>query len=874
MAMGLTGTTAVDSGRSRGHRLPARPVGAASLPSGTSRPRSTRHAPPHAISNPGPTADVDCYTCRRRRVRCDRALPTCRKCTKAGHQCAGYKKGFRWVGGIASRGKMMGKSTFHDEEAMTTEESKEEEKDESSRSSGQVNDERQLTEMVLLDRYPQLHNFPRDGVTVDDTPLTTTAPLVPYGCFNNVPSGEYISGDGVDFVEAALLIPCNASIACEDPAQQLLQDAAEQPTEVAMVGEELDFESLPLVSSAASETPLTSPAEVAASWAYYFSTSSNYEYSRARSGICYRVVPNGTVDGGYGQQYILNVRVPSSPRAEEISIARLIDFYVSTPSAAPTMIAALDDRARYYLSYFDQMSGIFLLFDRHPLNPYREILLSTLYFHEPALLSTLLAVAARYHANVTGYNYSEDGLGRPDLVYYNQALNYLNQDLQDEERMLEDTTLASVLFFLFYETMDSGLDTWRVHLSGARKLVELKMKRMEMQPCKLSHIQAFLLHSIALFDIIGSTLATDRSPSVLAILPSSPPAPSTSSSSSQTAHPPSACTAISPASSTAEALHNIDTDIYPILVQGEMFCFLACPPEILQIILKITILSSHPYLQSLLPQTGSASSTSTYTTELQGDFFRLRAEVLHMISSFSPTPWLVRHQQDLTMRSGATDLYHHVEAYKTAVLIYLYRSLFPPSDNCEEGDVLDISSTSTTTTFEPTIADTGSSVGSSTPSTPDTTNSASCFAPSMSTAVTQACHTATDFLLQRLTIQLFAHLDQIPISSTLYKGTVWPCFIAGTEARTPEQRDKIRMHFDRLWDVLYCWNVRNGIRVLEELWRNGVGEGEEGEDKREGIGIEGEGHGDGGSGKKERRKGKGKGKPDWKAYLKRKGWSG
>ena len=143
------------------------------------------------------------------------------------------------------------------------------------------------------------------------------------------------------------------------------------------------------------------------------------------------------------------------------------------------------------------MCGTFLLFDKCPLNPYRELLLASLHFPEPALLSTLLAVSARYHANMSGYHFAST-MPRPDLIYYNQALNYLNQDLQDPARMLEDTTLASVLFFLFYETIDSGLDTWRVHLSGARKLVEFKIKSTKMHLGKLSHIQAFLLHSIAL----------------------------------------------------------------------------------------------------------------------------------------------------------------------------------------------------------------------------------------------------------------------------------------------------------------------------------------------------------------------------------------
>ncbi|KAL3455302.1 fungal-specific transcription factor domain-containing protein [Aspergillus heterothallicus] len=55
-----------------------------------------------------------CYTCRRRRIICDNGLPTCRKCRDAGKECLGYQKPLVWVkGGVASRGKMMGR-TFGD----------------------------------------------------------------------------------------------------------------------------------------------------------------------------------------------------------------------------------------------------------------------------------------------------------------------------------------------------------------------------------------------------------------------------------------------------------------------------------------------------------------------------------------------------------------------------------------------------------------------------------------------------------------------------------------------------------------------------------------------------------------------------------------
>ena len=61
-----------------------------------------------------------CYTCRRRRIICDNGQPTCRKCRDAGKECLGYQKPLVWVkGGVASRGKMMGRS-FDDPEKSPT----------------------------------------------------------------------------------------------------------------------------------------------------------------------------------------------------------------------------------------------------------------------------------------------------------------------------------------------------------------------------------------------------------------------------------------------------------------------------------------------------------------------------------------------------------------------------------------------------------------------------------------------------------------------------------------------------------------------------------------------------------------------------------
>ncbi|KAK1853633.1 C6 finger domain-containing protein [Colletotrichum chrysophilum] len=62
----------------------------------------------------GLIADVPCWTCRRRRLRCDNLKPACVKCTRAGLQCLGYgpKKPLVWVE-HGRRRKMAHKQTPH-----------------------------------------------------------------------------------------------------------------------------------------------------------------------------------------------------------------------------------------------------------------------------------------------------------------------------------------------------------------------------------------------------------------------------------------------------------------------------------------------------------------------------------------------------------------------------------------------------------------------------------------------------------------------------------------------------------------------------------------------------------------------------------------
>ncbi|GLA43721.1 hypothetical protein AnigIFM63309_001816 [Aspergillus niger] len=55
------------------------------------------------------SADKDCPKCRTRRIKCDRSVPACRKCTTRGFSCPGYGLILRWNQGVASRGRLAGR---------------------------------------------------------------------------------------------------------------------------------------------------------------------------------------------------------------------------------------------------------------------------------------------------------------------------------------------------------------------------------------------------------------------------------------------------------------------------------------------------------------------------------------------------------------------------------------------------------------------------------------------------------------------------------------------------------------------------------------------------------------------------------------------
>ncbi|RFN50632.1 putative c6 finger domain protein acr-2 [Fusarium flagelliforme] len=59
-----------------------------------------------------------CWTCKKRRLKCDGGVPYCQKCWGHGVECLGYKKPLTWVKGVARRGPMKNR-TFGESEQQS-----------------------------------------------------------------------------------------------------------------------------------------------------------------------------------------------------------------------------------------------------------------------------------------------------------------------------------------------------------------------------------------------------------------------------------------------------------------------------------------------------------------------------------------------------------------------------------------------------------------------------------------------------------------------------------------------------------------------------------------------------------------------------------
>ena len=283
------------------------------------------------------------------------------------------------------------------------------------------------------------------------------------------------------------------------------------------------------------------------------------------------------------------------------------------------------------------MARDLVLFDRVDDNPYRR-LMPTAADH-PALLNGMLAVAARHHSNLCGTPVSRH------LPYKGRSFNHLSRSLRRHERdgVVDEATLAVVMLFIFFETLDGGPDTWRIHLRGARRLVRESLALGDSLSAETSAMLAIFMNHVTLVDIIGRTLAFRDEPECLRA--------------------------------------GFDTEMpefLSVLRAGEAYNFLGCPAHLLEAIHAATQLKGRWPTATAAAAAAPTTTTTLPTCASDAESHCLEAcqQVLSQIDDFDPDEYMTT-RSDVGEPDDQRGLLQLVRAYKCAARIYAVETLFP-----------------------------------------------------------------------------------------------------------------------------------------------------------------------------------------------------
>ena len=311
-----------------------------------------------------------------------------------------------------------------------------------------------------------------------------------------------------------------------------------------------------------------------------------------------------------------------------------------------------------------------VLYDVPKHNPFRELIPLT--HQHPILLQVIIANSALHMSNVCQRSLVSDTtpvsfrqrtslLVSPcsssstmkNLESYNDALAAKQRALYLLKSALSsiysvgiDVTLAVVLLFIELELIDSGRDSWRYHINGARTIIDTLCRSNTSTQTAMTPLRSFLisnclvyaglLHSTyplghadltnTRFDILGSTLASS-----IGLAPSD----------------------------------TFSTSSLSLLQDAEGNHCSSFPASLLQLI-----------------RNGARLSHSN------SPFSATALHLLHTAQSFDPLTWAT----DLQQRSPVTDLLqrtHVASAHRAAVCIYLSRVLLSMNPTLQLGQKLE-----------------------------------------------------------------------------------------------------------------------------------------------------------------------------------------
>jgi hypothetical protein len=189
-------------------------------------------------------------------------------------------------------------------------------------------------------------------------------------------------------------------------------------------------------------------------------------------------------------------------------------------SLVDPLVQDLSAELRYYIYHFStQLCADMVSYDAPDNNPMRNLIAAT--SNSPLLLQIIIANSAFHVFNISrdprkflasASDYQEES--RPCLVAYykavtryggphktsyrdaliakQHALSLLAQSIATVNESNIDLILATILLFVNYDLIESGKDKWKVHMEGARKLIQL-LGKPSYRPHAMSQLRTYIL---------------------------------------------------------------------------------------------------------------------------------------------------------------------------------------------------------------------------------------------------------------------------------------------------------------------------------------------------------------------------------------------
>lgn len=484
-----------------------------------------------------------CYTCRRRRIKCDEGKPRCNNCIKSKRQCDGYNQRviFKDPMGTFQTSQMGMGFQGHPPHGLLDPQSQITPQGIRTASQGSLPFIAPRPPMLsdpthqLHPQHSQYQPLPMQGLPggfseMPPPPMPALNPnAMPYIPPNQpydhghppsflpewpLPAGDLTGGLSGGYVaDPDFLAPMsyNGESSMQPPAAAPIADAvsAEERAPTATVPVNFQLPRNVRIADVHEEYQRSGPTVVADEEAYWYPDDDasmvdsddddlpdemEHLQSNDLGVIIARRLPNRSLDT-FGTQ----LRTFAN-----FADANLLTNYFPSSSNSPLT----DPKTAAVFWYFVNVTGPSMsLFERHPVNPTpvfegRPVPRSrqhiwtytfpNIALNHPALLQAMLALGSLHMAKLQGVP------ATASMKHYHLSLRRIARNYQSSSRRVQPATLAATMLLGFYEVWNSDHDKWCKHMWGARAILkEIPLREMTKDMITLKRNERQRLHMCA-----------------------------------------------------------------------------------------------------------------------------------------------------------------------------------------------------------------------------------------------------------------------------------------------------------------------------------------------------------------------------------------